>query len=356
MNDEMVFLQDAITEALSARHPSDWAPPEDGTIVEDSWKLCAELGWDHAGLPEDLGGLGHGVAPLVLLARACGQFRLPLALPETALARWAISAGGLEQPAEGEVLTTPFMPRLTGLEVVGDGADVTVTGHLRAVPWARQARWLAAPSTARTLVVVDLQGDGVTIAEGMNIAGEARDDVSLDGATAVHAVGEASREVVALLPQRAVLLRSAQIAGALGSALALTREHTSSRKQFGRPLAAFQLVGAHIAEMTAQIALTDAMLQDAIHAHDAGRPQPATASLMLAASHAAAEVSRSAHQCHGAIGATREYQLHQFTRRLWSWRGESGSERYWNDRLGEIALAEYDGGLWAATAPSSVLI
>jgi alkylation response protein AidB-like acyl-CoA dehydrogenase len=148
-----------------------------------------------------------------------------------------------------------------------------------------------------------------------------------------------------------VLLRSAQVTGALASALALTREHTASRKQFGRPLAAFQLVGAHLAEMTAQIALTEAVLQDAVRAHDAGAPQPATASLALTAARAAVQVAKSAHQCHGAIGATREYQLHHYTRRLWAWQAESGGERWWSRCLGDVALGDTTDGVWNATTP-----
>jgi acyl-CoA dehydrogenase len=42
-----------------------------------------------------------------------------------------------------------------------------------------------------------------------------------------------------------------------------------------------------------------------------------------------------AHQVHGAMGFTHEHQLHHFTRRLWAWRDEHGSEAVWQARLGE---------------------
>ena len=35
--------------------------------------------------------------------------------------------------------------------------------------------------------------------------------------------------------------------------------------------------------------------------------------------------TRAAHQAHGAMGVTREYPLHQLTRRLWAWRHEWGT-------------------------------
>ena len=34
------------------------------------------------------------------------------------------------------------------------------------------------------------------------------------------------------------------------------------------------------------------------------------------------------------MGVTREYPLHHFTRRLWSWRDECGSGRWWREWLG----------------------
>ena len=50
-------------------------------------------------------------------------------------------------------------------------------------------------------------------------------------------------------------------------------------------------------------------------------------------------VARLAHQVHGAIGTTQEHSLHRVTLRLWSWRDEFGSERYWQEQLGRLALA-----------------
>jgi len=60
------------------------------------------------------------------------------------------------------------------------------------------------------------------------------------------------------------------------------------------------------------------------------------------------ELLSIAHQVHGAMGFTREYSLHQSTRRLWAWRDDFGAEGAWAMRLGKIAA---DGGaseLWPA--------
>jgi acyl-CoA dehydrogenase len=54
-----------------------------------------------------------------------------------------------------------------------------------------------------------------------------------------------------------------------------------------------------------------------------------------------------AHQVHGAIGFTLEYELNLHTRRLWSWRDEFGNEAEWSSRVGHRIAAAGSGALWA---------
>ena len=54
-----------------------------------------------------------------------------------------------------------------------------------------------------------------------------------------------------------------------------------------------------------------------------------------------------AHQAHGAIGFTWEYDLHFFTKRLWSWRDEFGNETEWNRLLGSHMVEAGADRLWA---------
>jgi acyl-CoA dehydrogenase len=57
-------------------------------------------------------------------------------------------------------------------------------------------------------------------------------------------------------------------------------------------------------------------------------------------------VITQAHQIHGAIGMTQEYPLHDFTRRLLSWRQEWGAERHWATVAGAELTAGPGAGLW----------
>src|SRR5205085_10230657 len=80
-------------------------------------------------------------------------------------------------------------------------------------------------------------------------------------------------------------------------------------------------------------------VQGAARAMLRGRAGFEIAAAKLLASQAALSATRAAHQVHGAIGMTREYRLHHFSRRLWAWRSEYGDGQYWSRRLGR-AVAE----------------
>ena len=54
-----------------------------------------------------------------------------------------------------------------------------------------------------------------------------------------------------------------------------------------------------------------------------------------------------AHQVHGAIGFTREHNLHLLTKRLRSWRDEFGNETVWNRLLGRHMAAVGPDRYWS---------
>ena len=59
----------------------------------------------------------------------------------------------------------------------------------------------------------------------------------------------------------------------------------------------------------------------------------------------AAKGAAIAHQVLAAMGITEEHSLHHLTRRLWSWREEGGTERFWSARLGALVQGT-QGPLW----------
>ena len=89
-----------------------------------------------------------------------------------------------------------------------------------------------------------------------------------------------------------------------------------------------------------------AMKAIVLHGLDDTRTFMAVASAKIRAGEAAGTGAAIAHQVHGAIGFTREYSLHQRTRRLWTWRDDFHPERVWADRLGRAVCAEGADRLW----------
>ncbi len=145
-------------------------------------------------------------------------------------------------------------------------------------------------------------------------------------------------------------IRTVQIAGALGRILPLCIGYVQTRVQFGRPIGKFQAIQQSMAILAGQCAAAGAAADMAAEAL-AGTLDPVVIGAAKARAGEAASVAAGlAHQVHGAIGFTQEYELHPLTRRLWSWRDEFGNEAEWNAVVGRAALAAGADGLWPAIA------
>ena len=66
----------------------------------------------------------------------------------------------------------------------------------------------------------------------------------------------------------------------------------------------------------------------------------------LRAGEAAGKAAAIAHQMHGAIGFTREYELQRYTRALWTWRDQFGNEAWWAQELGRNITQPGGMPLW----------
>ncbi len=128
------------------------------------------------------------------------------------------------------------------------------------------------------------------------------------------------------------------MAGALERLEEITLAYTAERRQFGKPVGTFQAVQAHLVHGAQQSVIVGAALAAAVRAASVGPARFEIAAAKLLADQAASEATRHAHQAHGAIGMTREYPLHHFSRRLWAWRSEYGDERTWSRLLGATVV------------------
>jgi acyl-CoA dehydrogenase len=214
----------------------------------------------------------------------------------------------------------------------------------------------AAGSTpAAGIRVVALDPALAALEAGHNVAGEPRDRLTWDGVTP-RMEGTPPGDVAAELALRGALSRALLMAGAMEAVADLTVDYAGQRQQFGRPIAAFQAVGQRLVRLSSEaeagiLATEVAARRFAEVGVEAGFE---VAAAKASTARAASEVATHAHQVHGAIGMTREYTLHHFTRRLWTWRQEWGSEARWSRAVGEQVTAAGADVLWPRVATGLV--
>jgi acyl-CoA dehydrogenase len=130
----------------------------------------------------------------------------------------------------------------------------------------------------------------------------------------------------------------------------MTVRHVRERVQFGRPLAGFQAVQQQLAELAGEAAALQIGADAAVLAVDSGDPAAwmRVASAKCDADRSVHRLTTIAHQLHGAIGATHEHALRQYTLRLWNWREEGGSGRQWAEQIGRRVLDPEGPSVWAS--------
>jgi alkylation response protein AidB-like acyl-CoA dehydrogenase len=309
-----------------------------------TWQALADAGVISALFPEPDGG-GLGVLGLALLAEAAGKRTayLPVvaclalgALPVAKLggdrallaavaAGKLLLTGALEEPGEPAGVTT--MARAVAGGYVIDGAKTMV-------PYGDVADRILIP------VSIDGEGDGETAI--LIVPREAMDvtpllttgrqpyaDLELRGvrvgADALLARGPG---VVERVRDLGTLGYAAEAAGVCGEAVRMTAKYTSTRKQFGEPIASFQAVGqraadAYISAEVIRLTMLHAawLLDDEYRDDAAGSATTASertdtaAAVAIAKFHAGDAGSRVLHACqhlHGGIGVDTDYPLHRY--------------------------------------------
>jgi acyl-CoA dehydrogenase len=331
-----------VRDYLAARGPDaadeGWAPA--------LWETLAEAGLPLVAVPEVQGGVAGGWPELAAVVRAAGRYGAPVPLAETsALAGWLLAEAGLPVPA-GPLTVAPTRAE-DRLEAVEDGGTCVLRGAAGRVPWATQAAGIVVLAATDAGPVVTMVAPTACVVEpGVNLAGEPRNRVTIDGVR----VGRNEVRAVTLTPDdllvRGALVRAIQMVGALDRLLELTVQYAQARTQFGRPIGRFQAVQQDLARLAGECVASAAAVEGAVAAAQRGDCAAEVAAAKVRTAEAATLGTRIAHQIHGAIGFTQEHQLHRFTTRLWSWRDEFGGERDWAVRLGRLAAASGPDGYW----------
>lgn len=299
----MTDNNDVLVDAFR-RHIADISTPEAvravecGDAAQSMWQDLVQSGFLDALVPEAAGGAGLGLQQLFPLLMVLGEHAVPLPFGETMVARGLVSARGGTVPDEAIVVLAP-------------GSAL--------IPGARYATH-ALIERDGALMLVEASAEG--------------DDVFHTGSATALAYGETVWSAPAggePLLLAAAATTSAQMAGAMARILDMTLRHASDRQQFGRAIGKFQAIQQQIAVLAEQVISTQVATRIAFVGTEFDIARVATGKCRAnEASHTVCAIS---HAVHGAIGATEEFDLQLYTRRLKQWQLAFGSESYWGARL-----------------------
>jgi alkylation response protein AidB-like acyl-CoA dehydrogenase len=278
------------------------------------WSDLASLGWLGVHLPESAGGSGFGLPELVVVVEELGRSVAPGPFVPTVIASAVIAATA---PA---ALADRLLPGLADGSAFGGIAltsDITVsagtaTGSAPAVLGGGLAHVLVLPA-GDDAIVVDASASGVTVDVPANLDPTRRSArVALDGA-GVEVIPGGRRTLVDL----ARLIIAAEAVGIATECTEQAAAYAKVRVQFGRPIATFQAVKHHCANMAVASELATATVWDAARAAEEGGEQFSYTAAMAAALalSAADECAQLNIQVHGGIGFTWEHDAHLYLRR-----------------------------------------
>jgi alkylation response protein AidB-like acyl-CoA dehydrogenase len=282
------------------------------------WGDLAELGWLGLHLPEEHGGSGFGLSELAVVLEELGRALAPGPFLPTVMTSMTIDRAGDDAQRARLLPGLADGSRVGAVGLAGSlqlGDDGTLTGDSGPVLGAGMADVFLLRA-GDDVVVVERDADGieVSVAPGLDptrrvghvVASGAR----VDAASVLRGAAPVAREV-------AWVLSAAEASGGAQECVERASEYAKDRIQFGRPIAMFQAVKHHCANMLVAAELATAAVWDAGRAAT-GAPEQFELSAAAAAALALPAFFRNAQlniQVHGGIGFTWEHDGHVLLRR-----------------------------------------
>jgi alkylation response protein AidB-like acyl-CoA dehydrogenase len=293
---------------------------------DDAWKEICELGWAGIFIDEDHGGQGLGIVELVILMEELGYALAPVPFLSNAAAGLALQFAGTDEQKER------WLPGIASGEARGTVAMVR-DGEARLVPDADSAE-----------VIVLIGSDGSTNVVEASTA-EIEPFETMDRTRRFARVRAGGGEPLGgdcfAAGDRIATALAAETVGVAQKAMEMAVEYARERKQFDRPIGAYQAVSHRCAQMLLEV---EGSRSGAYYAAWCADSEPE--SLAAAASGAKAyssdagwRVCGSSLQVHGGIGFTWEHDLHFYLKRAKTNAMLFGSAREHRERVASLALA-----------------
>jgi len=276
----------------------------------DLWRDLADLGWLGLHVPEELGGSGYGLEELVVVVEELGRAVAPGPFVPTVIASAVLVA-------EGDTDLVPGLADGTRTGAVSLKGNVTVkdgkaSGSAGVVLSGGLADVLLVPA-GDDVAVIEVGGGGVAVEVPANID-PARRSARVTVTDAPARILPGARQTLIDLAR---VILAAEAVGVAREATEMGAEYAKVREQFGRPIAMYQAVKHHCANMLVATELATCVTWDAARAaKEGGDVRSFTAALAATLAGPAADLCANLNiQVHGGIGFTWEHDAHLYLRR-----------------------------------------
>ena len=326
LSETQVLLSASIRDYLSREVPSSRIHhlEANGDYDRDLWSYFTSAGYLQLPFLTELGGQSGTLTDVGVLIEELARRPATTPFAETMSSALAISVAGtkgadlVEGVMRGQITISPAI--LEKSDRWGDmkitvGSD-GVTGEKRFVDYGANVTHHLVAAGARGnegLYLVNASEPNVRTIPLQTIAKTPKANVIYERATAIP-VGDA--RAYRRLLQLGRIFAAVQCLGHSQRALDMTIEYVGVRVQFGRPIGQFQAVQHHVANMATMVTAARFLVYEALwklETEDATDRDIATAKAW--ASKTATEVPMMAHQLHGGIGVTNDYDLQFLSRR-----------------------------------------
>ncbi|GGC86692.1 acyl-CoA dehydrogenase family protein [Chelatococcus reniformis] len=349
-SDEQDMLRDSIRKLLGDRYglaARQAIVDGESGFSRELWRQFAELGLLGIELPEAVGGLGgSALGTMVVLEEFGRRLVVEPYLETVTVAAGLLRQGGLDrwqdelaEIASGERIWTLAWSEPQGRFDLGhvatvarrDGEGYLVSGRkvvVAAAPWAdrlivsaRTAGAGAEPDGV-SLFVVDSAAPGLRLDSYRTLDGRRAADVTVDqvrlGPEAL--LGEEGRglPLLARAADRAVAGLCAEAVGCMAELNRTTLDYARARRQFGTPIASFQVLQHRMVDMFIaheEAAATTFFLHRALDEPGGEAAQLAPAA-KVQVGEAGRLVGQQAVQIHGGMGMSEELEVGRYFKRL----------------------------------------
>jgi acyl-CoA dehydrogenase len=280
-----------------------------------------ELGRTHAGFTSIIGThCGIGTTAIAMLGNEAQKRHY---LPRLASGQW-VGAFALTEPDAGsDAASIRTRAELQDGHWVLNGTKHFITNaHLARVftVFAVTDRARGAKGISAFIVDRDAPGFGISRFQetmglrGSHVAEVVMEDCRIPAESLLGEEGQGYTTALKTLAQGRVGI-AARCVGAAEKVTELAVEYARERRQFGRPIAEFQLIQAHLAEMAAETAAARALAYQAAWLIDQGHPARREAAMAkLIATETYGRVVDRAVQVHGGAGYCRDFAVEHYYR------------------------------------------